>query len=150
MGGWERNVIIFGGAGILAVAGLFISGNVILGMLWTFLVLAVAMFLALGRFGPDRATLEEYLLRRWRYSRSVKRYTYVQPGQQPQRPASVASPPPAPTPPSVTPVTFAEDRGAYFGAMAVIFVVAGVVFIGWLWRGGDAALAHSLQMFIGR
>jgi len=151
MGGWERNVAIFGVAGIVSVAGLFIGG-VFLGVVWTFFVLAIAMFFALGRFGPDRVPFETWLMRRWRYARSVHRYTYARPGtatargkvqakaQTPQ-PAQPASPP---APPAVTPVTFADDKGAYYGAVTVLMVVAGIVFLGWLRAGGDADLARSL------
>ena len=145
MGGWERNIVIFGAAGVVAVAGLFIGG-VFVGLVWTFFVLAVAMFLALGRFGPDHVPLETWLLRRWRYARSVRRYTYARPGATALGKPQVA----APAPPSATPVTFTDDRGAYYGAVTVLMVVAGIVFLNWLRTGGDAALAHSLQMLFGR
>ena len=147
MGGWERNVVIFGATGVLSIAGILLGG-VVAGMIWTFFVLAVAMFLALGRFGPDRVTLEEWLLRRWRYSRSVRRYTYIQPGQPPG--ASVPARPAAPQKPEIAPVTFAEDRGAYYGAVSVLMAVAGLVFVLWLRGGGDAELARTFQSFIGR
>lgn len=150
MGGWERNIVIFGAAGVASVAGLFIGG-VFTGLVWTFFVLAIAMFLALGRFGPDHVPLETWLLRRWRYARSVRRYTYARPGATPvQGKVSAPRPTPPPAPPAATPVTFADDRGAYYGAVTVLMVVAGIVFLNWLRVGGDADLARSLQMLFGR
>lgn len=156
MGGWERNIIIFGAAGVAAVIGLFVGG-VFAGLAWTFLVLAVAMFLALGRFGPDRVTLETWMLRRWRYARSVRRYTYAQPVASPSpkhaqapRAKQPTAPTPHPAPPAVTPITFANDKSAYYGAVTVLMVVAGIVFLNWLRAGGDADLARSIQMFFGR
>ncbi len=149
MGGWERNIVIFGAAGVAAVAGLFIGG-VFVGLAWTFFVLAIAMFLALGRFGPDHVPLEIWLMRRWRYARSVRRYTYARPGTTASGKPQVATPAHAPAPPSATPVTFADDRGAYYGAVTVLMVVSSIVFLNWLRTGGDAALAHSLQMLFGR
>ena len=148
MGGWERNIVIFGAAGVTAVIGLFVGGMV-MGMVWTFFVLAVAMFLALGRFGPDHVPLETWLLRWWRYSRSVRRYTYARPSASASAPATRASAP-SPAPPAATPVTFADEKSAYYGAVTVLMVVAGIVFLNWLRVGGDADLAHSLLMLFGR
>ncbi len=150
MGGWERNIVIFGAAGVTAVIGLFVGGMAA-GLVWTFFVLAVAMFLALGRFGPDHVPLETWLLRWWRYSRSVRRYTYARPSASaPAARASAPRPTPPPVPPAATPVTFADEKSAYYGAVTVLMVVAGIVFLNWLRVGGDADLAHSLLMLFGR
>jgi len=147
MGNWERNVVIFGLAGVLALAGVFISGPV-LGMVWVFIILAFAMLLALGRFGPDRATLEEWILRRLRYARSVKRYTYARP-QHPRPTAVDTHPKPQPAP-SPLPVTWEPDPTAFYGAVSVLLVVAGFFFVTWLSKGGDAALVQFFQDIIRR
>lgn len=155
MGHWERNLIIFGTAGVLALAGVFIAG-LTAGLVWTFFVLGVAMFLALGRYGPDKVTLEEWLIRRWRYARAVKRYTYTpppkaaaRPNVQPQ-PAPRAKPAPAPASVSLRPITWAEDRTAYYWAFAVLAVVGGTVFVMWLQTGGAVMLTNQVLQILGR
>jgi len=143
--GLDREFLILITAGILALLVIGVAGvdHFVIGAILVAIIIALALLLALARFGPDRVPLEVYLKRRWRYARAPRRYTYVQPS-----PRQPAMPPPDPTPatpsspPSPQPVTWQwQDAGAAYGLAAALVLIAGGYFLVWMGRGGADELA---------
>ncbi len=113
--------------------------------------LMLGMILALLRVGPDRVPVEVWLMRRLRYARSARRYTYY----HPQEVAPEPEPQPAPLPPMppVThepaspqrpawkPVSMAWDEIGVGPLITLTLAILGAYLVVWLYQGGAAEIA---------
>jgi len=147
--GMDREFLILVAAGLLSLLVIGIAGveHFVVGAVLVATVVAVALVLALARFGPDRVPLETYLVRRMRYARGPKRYSYLRPAPRPR--VAVTSEPPAPAAPRARPVTWqADDPGAAYGLATALAMIAGAYFLLWLGRGGADELAMLWRVLL--
>jgi hypothetical protein len=159
----DRDLGLLGTGALLAVVCLILPlplvGNIVLGLS----VLVGFILLALLRLGPDRVPLEVWLLRRIRYRRQTRRYTYQQPGDARRRAWRLGRPRPdsdsrqgvpkaAPVPPADSAtfppaarrhsVTLALDEVGVYPLVTVLLAVIGIYFLVWLAQGGAAEIAY--------
>lgn len=146
----DRDIVILGLGGLLAVAGLFLplpfTGRIVAG----FVTLAFFFVLALLRVGADRVPLETYLYRRLRYRLDSRRYAYYQPSaplpdmpepaQNPDKVSSPASPKPSPVP-----LTLAVREIGVFPLVSVFLAVVAVYALVWTAGGGADELANLFR-----
>ncbi len=147
--GLDREFVIlvvagFLGLGVIAVAGV---DHLVLGGVLVALIAALALFLALARFGPDRVPLETYVRRRIAWARSARRYAYFRPTSPPAPPVSHSASPPRP---ALKPVTWTTDEGAAYGAAVALALVVSGYFLVWIQAGGATELAEVWRMLLGR
>jgi len=148
MNAWGRTIAIFGGAAILALIGVLLAlHHLIIGVAWIIFVLMVAIVIGMGRFGPDRVPLEIWVLRRWRYSRSVRRYTYAQ--GKPTSRSQPIQPEAQPKPSPLTPMSWEPDSSTAYGVIGFLLAVVGTGFFVWLANGGDATIGQDLLSIFG-
>ena len=150
--GLDREFVILVVAGVLSLVIVALAGleHIVVGAALVALVVALALVLALARFGPDRVPLEVYVRRRIAWSRSARRYSYVPPTSPPpvEMPRSApASPSPRP---AFRPITWTPDASAAYGAATALALIAAGYFLIWIQAGGATKLAEVWRMLLGR
>ncbi|MCX7634845.1 hypothetical protein QYE77_15045 (plasmid) [Thermanaerothrix sp. 4228-RoL] len=143
-----RDAFWLGFGAVLALIALFIPLPFFARLTVGILFLILGMAIALMRVGPDRLPPEQWLIRRLRYLRAARQYTYYKPQSSPQPP----SPPPVPEPPprtpepsSFKPVQWAWDDIGYSSLITVALAVLGVYLVVWLYQGGAAEIASLFK-----
>ena len=150
--GLDREFVILVAAGILSLAIVALTGleHIVVGAALVAVVVALALVLALARFGPDRVPLEVYVRRRIAWSRNARRYSYV-PSTSPPPVEVSRSAPVAPSPrPAFRPITWTTDAGAAYGAATALALIASGYFLIWIQAGGATELAEVWRMLLGR
>ena len=149
--GLDREFVILVVAGLLGLAVVAVAGveHLVLGGVLVAMIAALALFLALARFGPDRVPLETYILRRLAWARSARRYTFVRGVEAPAAPPAQMRPRQQSRPPVLRPVTWAPSPSAAYGAAVGLALVVSGYFLVWLQTGGAAELADVWRMILG-
>jgi hypothetical protein len=142
----NRDLIILGagalGSVFMLLMPLSFGGKIVAG----FLVLGLFMMLALLRLGPDRVPLEEWLLRRLRFSSSARKFTYQRAGWE--HPSGYPQTSAEPAPVAALPLQWAVEEIGVYPLMSVCLAVVGVYFIAWLARGGASEIALFLRTWL--
>jgi hypothetical protein len=148
-----RDAFWLGLGAVFALIALFIPLPFFARLTIGILFLVLGMTIALMRVGPDRLPPEQWLIRRLRYLRAVRQYTYY----KPQSPSPSPPPPPAPEPPppapapssmpsfSFKPVQWAWDDVGYSSLITIALAVLGVYLVVWLYQGGAAEIASLFK-----
>jgi hypothetical protein len=139
----NRDLIILGtgalGSVFMLLLPLSFGGKVVAG----FLVLGLFMMLALLRLGPDRVPLEEWLLRRLRFSFTARKFTYQRAGWE--HPSGYPEISDEPVPAAALPLQWAVEEVGLYPLMSACLAVVGVYFIVWLARGGASEISLFLR-----
>lgn len=147
----DRDLAVIGLGAVGSVACLLLpfsfTGKVAAGAF----ILILAMFTAFARFGYDRLTMEEWLLRRIRYHFRPKRWTYHQgalPGQdQPAQAVAAAEEQEKETAPAPL-FSMRLDLITIERIASVMMTVAGIYFLTWLGQGGAGAIRVDLRVLL--
>lgn len=153
-----------GAGGFLAITCLLFPWSFPAKIVVALLMLVLSMIVAFVKVGDDKSTLEEYLRRRIKFARSVRRYTYGGEGiDLPVRsaPAEPVSAEPVPVQPQL-PAWFVEPpgpaqalpqraSGRAYGTQHIILIwlaVTGVYVVYWLAAGGAEEIARWFRVLL--
>jgi len=144
----DRDLFLLGAGALLSALCLLLplpfAGKLVAGVL----MLVGFMVLALLRLGPDRISIEEWLLRRLRFWLSPRRFVYHRPGwKPPARRAPTSEPAEAALRPlrapwtGFCPVALALPESGIYPLVTVFLGLLGTYFVAWLAQGGAEEIA---------
>jgi hypothetical protein len=144
----DRDLFLLGAGALLSAFCLLLplpfTGKLVAGVL----TLVGFMVLALLRLGPDRISIEEWLLRRFRFWLSPRRFVYHRPGwklparRAPTSESSEAALRPLRAPwTGLRPVALALPERGIYPLVTVFLGLLGAYFIAWLAQGGAEEIA---------
>ena len=155
----DRDMVVLIAGGVIALTALLLPFSLLGRMAVGVVIVFAAMLLAVLRIGPDRVTVEEYLFRRLRFSRSAKQFSfYSRPKRSPEQKKQTAEEddleeyfrPEQPEPsvqPSVSPLQMTAENlpGGVYSLVTVFLAVVGVYIIFWVAQGGAEELLWILR-----
>ncbi len=148
----DRDLFLLGAGALLSALCLLLplpfTGKLVAGVL----TLVGFMVLALLRLGPDRISIEEWLLRRLRFWLSPRRFVYHRPGWKlPARRALTSEQAQAQAAPTfrplrapwtgLRPVALALPESGIYPLVTVFLGLLGTYFVAWLAQGGAEEIA---------
>jgi hypothetical protein len=144
----DRDLFLLGAGALLSALCLLLPLPFTWKLVAGVLTLVGFMALALLRLGPDRISVEEWLLRRLRFWLSPRRFVYHQPGWKPPAQRTSPSEPaeanlrPLRAPWSgFRPVALALPERGIYTLVTVFLSLLGTYFIAWLAQGGAEEIA---------
>ncbi len=139
----DRDLYILGSGGLLAIFFLLPSWPFWLKVSLALIVMVVSLVVALMRFGSDRVTIEEQLIRIIKYRNKAKDYSYY--GGKVGRSSSPLDAQKSSPGYESAPVTLAWDDANIYALMTVWLAVIGIYFLVWLKNTGQFDLALWVQ-----
>ena len=144
----DRDLLVLAAGAVAGVLTLFLPFSLVVRAMIAGAVFVFFMVIALVRIGPDRVPVEQFLKRRFRYARAIRRYVYQRQApaavEAPQETAPAPPPPPAPVP--ARPVVFAVDEVGVEPLLTAGLVVLTAYLTYWLVAlGGGHEMAGAVR-----